>query len=243
MNYFNTLSELNNIDATNLSEKGTQQVNDFVSFVEPLLPDIKRGDAAKAAVVDYYLEHKEFYTDGAKNLLEAFMTQVNVSSGYISQVKKAKEFKAGIQNNSFSKWVGEHPVSVQYELSKADHNKLINKFQTGEHCSFREARSYKVDKNLKPAEHPTPEIVEEVKSKNQELIDDESRIYINTISQAATALGSVRGDLIAATMDSVSRIKYMDPKREKQLRHLIKLCNEALNKPVYVPQPLTSYKS
>lgn len=243
-NYYSPLASINNLDVAHLSEKGAANVQELIDYVRPRYQSIIDGATAKQEVARFYLERSGDYTDGANKLITNIITALGISKGYISKIKSADKYLETLHLDTLKTWVSEHPITCQYYIAKQDHQTTMDKFTSGSHFSRTELEvNAKEAKELKPAEQPTPEIVEEVKSKTQELIDDPSRVYINTISQAATALGSVRGDLIAATMDTVSRIKYMDSKREKQLRHLIKLCNEALAKPEYVPQPLSSYKS
>lgn len=243
-NHYSPLAAINNLDVTHLSEKGAVFVKEFIDYVRPRYNSIIDGATKKEEVARFYIERSGDYTDGANKLITNISQALGISKGYISKIKSADKYLETLHLDTLKTWVSEHPITCQYYIAKQDHQVTMDKFSTGGHFKQNELEAIaKEAKDLKPAEEPTPEVVEEVKSKTQELIDDPSRIYVNTLSQAATVLGSVRGDLIAATMDTVSRIKYMDPKREKQLRHLIKLCNEALAKPEYVPQPLSSYKS
>ena len=121
MNYYNTLTELNNTNKTHLSDKGSAQVAEFESFVNPLIPEIRKGDSAKAKIAEFYIKNKSRNTDGCKKLLEPLISQLGVSAGYNSQLKKAKEYKVNIYHPQFKEWVEEHPVTIQYHLSKAPH--------------------------------------------------------------------------------------------------------------------------
>ena len=114
MNYFNELTEIESVTTTHLSTKGSEQVNDFIDFVKPLIPDIKKGEAAKAKIAQYYLDNKSEYTDGCVKVLEPLANQLGVSPGYISQIKKAGEYKNTLSNLGLRQWVDEHPVSIQY---------------------------------------------------------------------------------------------------------------------------------
>ena len=87
----------------------------------PLIPDIRKGDADKAKIAEFYLENKSQYIDGCKKVLELLISQLGVSAGYISQIKKAKEYKDNIHHPHLKQWVKEHPVNIQYRLSKALH--------------------------------------------------------------------------------------------------------------------------
>ena len=81
MNYYNILTELESINTTHLSDKGSAQVAEFEAFVTPLTPDIRKGDAAKAKVAEFYLEHKSQYTDRCVKVLEPLINRLVVSAG------------------------------------------------------------------------------------------------------------------------------------------------------------------
>ena len=81
MNCYNTLTELESINTTHLSDKGSAQVAEFEVFVTPLIPDIRKGDAVKAKIVEFYLENKSKYIDGCKKVLEPLISQLGVSAG------------------------------------------------------------------------------------------------------------------------------------------------------------------
>ena len=175
MNYFNALTELETINTTQLSEKGSQQVQDFQDFVTPLIPDIRNGEAAKAKIAEYYLEHKNQYTEGCVKVLEPLVNQLGVSAGYISQIKKAKEYKDSIQDTSLEQWVDEHPISIQYHIAKAPHEKVMEKFMTGEHCSKREAESFtrvKSEVKIKPGLEPASSEYQLKVEKAKVLVED-----------------------------------------------------------------------
>ena len=233
-NYHNTLTEIDSINTTHLGEKASSQVNDFVTFVKPLIPDIRKGEAAKAKIAEYYLEHKSQYTDGCIKVLEPLVNQLGVSGGYISQIKKAKEYKDNIHNKNLKQWVEEHPVSVQYYIAKSPHDKVMEKFQTGEHCSKREAQDFT---RVKTEPDTTP-VAEEVKTeyqlrceREQALVEDSSYPYLSQQSFASTFMGGTTNSILAACMEKVSRLSTCDDKRQKQLDHLIHLCQEAKKLP------------
>lgn len=243
MNYFNSLTELEQINTINLGDKATLQVNEFVDFVKPLLPEIKKGEAAKAKVAEYYLAHKDSYTDASKKMLDSFMTQVGVSSGYISQLKKAKEYVNSIQNPSLKGYVEEHPVTVQYRLAKSPHEKVMEKFQSGEHCSKREAESF----TRVNSEDKISEVTEATKTeyqlkqqREQDLVDDTSLKYIYDTKVAQTYMTGTTNSSIASTMQKISNLTTCDEKRAKQLDHLIELCQEAKRLPSSYVHPKLS---
>ena len=243
MNYFNNLCELNTLtDTTHLSDKGVKQVEAFVSYVTPLIPDIKKGDAAKAAIASYYLEHKSGYTQGTKKMLEPLVNTLGVSSGYISQVKKAKEFVGSIQSKDISAWVSEHPITVQYRMAKLDHDQLHTKFKTGEHFSRSEVESFT---RVNPAskEEPVPVSAEvstaykDTQTKINDLIGDESKKWITNYGSASAYLSSGRSDLIRAALQVVSDIEdigVMSPQMVQALLHLQKKIGDAVNANRYV---------
>ena len=242
MNYFNNLCELATLtDTTHLSDKGSKQVEAFVSYVTPLIPDIKKGDAAKAAIASYYLEHKSGYTPGTKKMLEPLVNTLGVSSGYISQVKKAKEFVGSIQSKDISAWVSEHPITVQYRMAKLDHDQLHTKFKTGEHFSQREVESFTRVNQTK--EEPVPVSAEvsttykDTQTKISDLIGDESKKWITNHGSASAYLSSGRSDLIRAALQVVSDIEdigVMSPQMVQALLHLQKKIGDAVNANRYV---------
>ena len=241
MNYFNTLTELESIKTTHLSNKGSVQVQDFIEFVRPLIPDIKKGEAAKAKIAKYYLEHKSEYTEGCKNALEPLVNQLGVSPGYISQIKKADEYKNSLHDTSLRTWVDEHPVSIQYYLTRVDHQDLISKYKTGEHFSKKEAQSSIQPKVKTEPTDPTTEYTRTQFQIQMETADrlanDESKPYLYDTKSAQTYMNSTTPSVIAACMQKVSEIKVCDEKRYKQLAHLQKVISEAMRKPSFYTKP------
>ena len=239
MNYHNALTEIESINTTHLSAKGSEQVLDFKEFVEPLIPDIKRGEAAKAKIAEYYLEHKATYTEGAVACLEPLVQQLGVSGAYISQIKKAKEFKQSIHNPNLKQWVEEHPITVQYRLAKAPHQQMMEKFMSGEHCSQREVERFtRVDAEapeveLEPCSEPTLTEYQEQLKKQQDLIDDIELPYIHNHDSAKAYLASTTSSALAVCMEKINRLSTCDEDRRKQLLHLIKLAEKALELPAH----------
>ena len=224
MNYFNALTELDTLNTTHLSEKGSQQVQDFVEFVTPLMPDIKRGEAAKAKIAEYYLERKATYTEGCNKLLEPLVGQLGVSSSYISQIKKAKEYKSGLLNEGLAQWVDEHPVSVQYHIAKSPHDKVMEAFMSGEHLSKRQAQEFtRVKTELDAASNDTVSDYKLKQDAADKLIEDTTHPYIRNKQAADAYMAATTSGSIAATMEKLSHLKTCDEQRRKQMKHLIKL--------------------
>ena len=236
MNYFNALAELDTVTTTHLSDKGSQQVQEFIDFVKPLIPDIRKGEAAKAEIAKYYLERKGEYTSGCVKVLEPLVSQLGVSTGYISQIKKAGEYKAALNDSQLRRWVEEHPVSVQYHLTRINHGLVMDKFRTGEHFSKREAENAVAESKAKT--EPTEPVTDETTSAFQqrmslakEMVEDTSKPYIYNTNSAETYMASTVPGVIAACMQKLSEIQVCDDKRVKQLQEMQRLISKALAKP------------
>ena len=221
MNYYKTLAELESINTTHLSDKDSAQVAEFEAFVTPLIPDIRKGDAAKAKIAEFYLEHKSQYTDGCVKVLEPLINQLGVSAGYISQLKKAKEYKDNINNPQLKSWVAEHPVSIQYHIAKAPHATVIKKFKTGENCSFRETQEFK---RLKKEEEKLNPVTEETKThfqlqqeRYEAMVESDEKPLIRTKRAAACLMAGTRKDVLAAAAQVLLDVKYEDNDLEKIL--------------------------
>jgi hypothetical protein len=240
MNYFNSLCELDTLNNTvHLSEKGAQQINEFREYVTPLIPDIRKGDAAKAIIAEYYLDKKEGYTDGVKKILEPLVEQLGVSGSYISQIKKAREFKASIASSEMKQWVDEHPISVQYELAKADHHQLMDVYKKGEHCTLRQARNFRLPKkeedNLNTVTRETKTAYQLQQERYQEMADSDEYKLLRTAEHAQVFCTGSRKSVLAAAAQVLYNIKYQDPELEKILVIINQLSQKALEKPAYVP--------
>jgi hypothetical protein len=239
MNYFNSLCELNTLNNTvHLSEKGAQQINEFREYVTPLIPDIRKGDAAKASIAEYYLDRKEGYTDGVKKILEPLVEQLGVSNGYISQIKKAREFKASIASSEMKQWVDEHPISVQYELAKADHHQLMDVYKKGEHCTLRQARGFRQPKTegdtLNTATPETKTEYQLQQERYQAMADSDEFPLLRDAKHAQVFCAGNRKAILAAAAQVLYNIKYQDPELEKILVIVNQLSQKALEKPLYV---------
>ena len=241
MNYFNSLTELD-VTTTHLSEQGANQVHAFADFVKPLIPDIKKGDAAKAKIAEYYLEHKDDYTDGCKKILEPMVVQLGVSSSYISQIKKAKEYKETLQNPSLKQWVEEHPVSVQYHIAKAPHDSVMSKFLSGNHCSKREAEEFTRVKNaekISSVSEPVKTEFQQALERQQDMVDDDQYPLIRTTGAAAVFMAGNRKDILAAAAQVLHNYKYRDENLAKIIDIVSTLADKAQTKPHYTPKSLS----
>ena len=236
MNYFNELTEIESVTTTHLSTKGSEQVNDFIDFVKPLIPDIKKGEAAKAKIAQYYLDNKSEYTDGCVKVLEPLVNQLGVSPGYISQIKKAGEYKNALHDSGLRQWVDEHPVSIQYEIARIPHECVADKYMTGEHFSFREARKCKDEAKVEKvdtAAEDTVTVYQERMSAAKAMVADEGKKYIYDVNSAEVYMSSTVPGLLAAAMQKISEMSTCDEQRRRQLLHLRDLVNQAINKPAY----------
>ena len=243
MNYFQTLCELDTLNNTvHLSEKGAAQINEFREYVTPLIPDIRKGDVAKASIAEFYLGKKSEYTDGVKKLLEPLVEQLGVSAGYISQVKKTKEFKESIANPSLKEWVDEHPVTVQYRLSKVPTEELTRKMMTGEHFSKREAEKFtqgkKEKEQLNPVSQETKTEYQLKQERFQQMAESDEYPLLRETSHAAVFCSGNRKAILAAAAQVLFTINWQDPELEKIVGIVHRLSGEALQKPHYVPASL-----
>ena len=66
-----------------------------------------------------------------------------------------------------------------------------------------------------------------------EMVEDESYKYITNSKFAQTFMAGTTNSAVAAFMEKVSRLTTCDEKRERQLLHLMALCEEALRLPRY----------
>ena len=243
INYHNALA---NIDTKNLSEKGASQVQSYKEFITPRYESIKIGELTKEEVARYWIENSKHYTEGAKNLLENVNDALGISKSYLSQLNTVDKFLnatyIGKDKSGIPAYVLEHPVSVRYYLCKMQHEDLWNKFLTGEHFTKREAQSkvYPGKQLPTPSSQETQTEFQKRQEKCDELINDENYQYIHNRASANTFLTATTDSALAACMEKVSRLSVCDEKRQKQLRHLIQLCNEGLEKPQhYKPYSLT----
>ncbi|ABM77652.1 hypothetical protein [Prochlorococcus marinus] len=243
INYHNALA---NIDTNHLTDKGASQVQNYTEFIRPRYESIKSGELTKEEVARYWIENSKHYTDGAKKLLENVNDALGISKSYLSQLNTVDKFLntkyLGKDNLGIPAYVLEHPVSVRYYLCKMQHQELWDKFLTGEHFTKREAQSkvYPGKQLPTPSSEETQTEFQKKQGKCDELIGDERYQYIRDRASAETFITATTNSSIAACMEKVSRLSVCDEKRQKQLRHLIKLCNEALEKPQYFqPYSLT----
>lgn len=235
MNYFNSLTLT---DTVHLSDKGVEQINEFREYVTPLIPDIRKGDTAKASIAEYYLERKSGYTDGVKKILEPLVEQLGVSNSYISQIKKAKEFKASIASIEMKQWVNEHPISVQYHLAKIPRDDLHSKFMLGEHFSKREAEKFtRVKKEEDDINTVTPETktaYQLQEERYQSMADSDEYGLLRTAEHARVFCAGNRKAVLAAAAQVLYNIKYQDPELIKIIDIISQLSQKALEKPLYV---------
>lgn len=219
MNYFS----ISSVDTTHLHEKGSNQVNDFVSFVQPLLPDIKRGDAAKAEIAQYYLDHKDQYSDGVIKVLEPWVEMLGVSGSYIRQLKLAREFQDSIYNKELKSFVAEHPISVQYHLRKVPIQDLSERQLTGEHYSKREAENVtRVTKgdNLSPVTQPEAEPMIDRNQQAKDLADEDNCL---TLMSAMVVTNHSRYNILEAALHILQTTEAMSPQTRELVQKIGKV--------------------
>lgn len=185
MNYNNPLTS---IDTANLSQLGQAQVNEFVEFLRPHYDSIVSGHESKEKVARYYLKWEDKYTDGAKARISALTDALGISKGYLSKIRNAdKLLEAHNLNPALCQWIEEHPVTTQYMLGKIPHDKMMDKYLTGNH--FTRGELEKVSRETKDdvttiASAPVVSEFQESCARQQRLIDDESLKWITNLGSA-----------------------------------------------------------
>lgn len=233
-NYYNPLAI---IDVSALSEKGQQQVNDFIDYLRPRYCAIKDGELTKEEVARHYLEMESSYTDGAKARISTLTDGLGISKGYLSKIRSARKLLERYSlDRTASNWIDEHPVSCQYLMGKVSHNDLYKKLMTGTHFTRSELEIIIKNNKEEAASQPADETKADFQLQQEryaEMVEDESYKYITNSKFAQTFMAGTTNSAIAACMEKVSRLTTCDEKREKQLLHLMALCEEALRLPRY----------
>ena len=134
------------------------------------------------------------------------------------QLKKAKEHNVNIYHPQFKEWVEEQSVTIQYHLSKAPHESVMEKFHIGDHCSKREAENFTRVNNEKqltlPAE-PTPTDYQIKVQRAQEMGLDTNHKYLVNSMFAQTFMAGTTNSTIAACMEKVSQFTTCNEQRDK----------------------------
>ena len=219
-------------DTTHLSEKGSLQVSDFVEVVKTEFNTIKEGELAKQRIVKVYLELEKELTDGAETLISNIMNTLGISKGYVSQVRGATKFVDSLGNDIHSKklksFVEEHPLTTQYEMRKLDKDTIGNKMLTGKRFTRREVENFtRVDTIPNPAPMPTVSLVDAKQQKAQELINDPSKEWINSLGSAVCYQAS-SSDLIRAAIQVVQEMSVCSGAMDNALMILSKECTAAI---------------
>jgi len=240
-NYYNPLAV---IDTSALSEKGQQQVNDFIEYLRPRYDTIKNGEVTKEEVAKHYLEMESSYTDGAKARITTLTEGLGISKGYLSKIKNAgKLLDSYSYDKCVSNWIEEHPVSCQYLMSRVGHTELKKKFDTGSHFSKRELES--INKASKEVEHIQP-VSDKVKTefelkqeRFQEMVDsDEFPLIRDKQTAEVWSVGS-RKTILAAAAQVLLNYKYRDEDLAKIIDIVNQLSESAKTKTYYTPRRLS----
>ena len=177
------------------------------------------------------------YTDGAKARISALTDGIGISKGYLSKIRSARKLLERYSSDrAASNWIEEHPVSCQYLMGKVSNNDLHKKLMTGIHFTRSELEIIIKNNKEEIASQPADETKTDFQLQQEryaEMVEDESYKYITNSKFAQGFMAGNANSAIAACMEKVSRLTTRDEKREKQLLHLMALCEEALRLPRY----------
>ena len=216
------------IDTSTLCIEGTNQINAFIEFVSPLVEYIAKGEAAKAKVIEYFLSHKDSYTNEARKLLYSFMEKSDISRTYIFKVRKALEYRKQTDNAYTRVFIEEHPIGSQYLMSNVDSSLVRERALEGIHFTKRELESF-----CSPGKTLKEKKLDKDKQSDLDMVSNTDYKYLVEAKAAELYRIGTRRTLMMACMQTLSDMNYKDPKLEKALLHLNEIINEVMSKPVY----------
>lgn len=221
----NNLTTLVTPDTTHLSEKGSLQVSEYLSFVRSKFDDIKKGELAKQQVARYYLEQE--LTEGADKLISSINDALGISKGYLSKIRSASKFidglGSGIADKQLKSFVQEHPVSVQYYISKLDKETINSKMLSGERFTRKELEVSRETPDTIP--NPSPVVLPQ-SSREQQLVDGDKK-FIDDMSVASAYTMGMR-PVIKAALQYVTDSTVLSEHMELGLLALAKEINSAV---------------
>ena len=243
-NYYNPLAL---IDVTTLSEKGQQQVNDFIEYLRPRYSTIKDGEITKEEVARHYLEMEASYTDGAKARISTLTEGLGISKGYLSKIRNAGKLLEEYSGSpTTSKWIEEHPVSCQYLMGRVSHNDLYRKISSGTHFTKSELETIIKKNKEETVSQPTEETKTHYQLQQErfkQMVESDEKQLIRTTGAAACYMSGNRKDVLAAAAQVLYDIKYQDKNLERILEVIKTLSQKALEKEPYVaPSRLSEVK-
>ena len=227
-NYFHPLSY---VDTEELDQQTQLQVSSFIDFVRERWQQLKAGQAAKQEIVEFYLASNDEYTKESKQVLSLVMERLDISKAYVSQVKRAREFRNEMALTRIHGFIAEHPVTVQYQMSKLSIEEIDAKQKTGHHFSKRELEARFTRVNNDAPKPPTDKQVRE-----QELLEKYQGVkYLDNFPKAAEVYDSKPSNaaVFAAAMRIIADQSFKNPQWVASLRHLRSLIDTYLDKPVY----------
>ena len=116
------------------------------------------------------------------------------------------------------------------------------KFQTGEHCSFREAQDFKRLKNdqkISPTTEPVKTEYQQQQERQQEMVSSDEYPLIRTTGAAAVYMLGNRKDILAAAAQILYNYKYRDENLAKIIDIVSHLSGDAQKKPYYTPRSMS----
>jgi len=247
-NYYSPLTAIEAADTTHLSEKGSAQIRELLEYVKPRYKAVVDGEISKEEIAIHYLEVEKEYTEGAKKFATGIVEALGISKGYLSKIRNGNRFLEEHQGNKpLQQWIGEHPVTCRYLMSKVPHEVVMNKYHTGAH--FKQAELSQVSRETKEDEQLN-EVTETTKTDYQlqqekfvEMVESDEKPLIRTTGAAACYMSGIRKDVLAAAAQVLYDIKYQDQSLEKILEIIKKLSQKALEKEPYVaPSRLSEVK-
>lgn len=223
----NNLTTLVSPDTTHLSEKGSLQVSDYLNFVQSKFDDIKQGELAKQQVARYYLEQE--LTEGADKLITGINDALGISKGYLSQIRSASKFVDSLGSDISSKklkaYVEEHPITVQYRMSKVNPDVIREKMMTGQRFTKSEAEKFtRVNQPDKIPNPASPPVVQE--SRTQQLVDGDKK-YIDDMTVASAYTFGMR-PVVKAALQYVTDSTVLSEPMEQGLMVLAKEIESAV---------------
>ena len=207
-------------------------VKEFLDHLMPLLEEYQQGYHAKHQIAKLYLNCRKHWSIEARRVNKQIMEQLDISKGYLSKMQTIMDFreKHVVRDPELLRFFDNHPVSVQYYLTRLSVYEIRQRLLDGGTFRQHELEQKVSAGNLEQAELPT-----EKQQRIQELLEKyQGKRYLGNAKAAAVYDNKPsNAAVLSAAMQILADQQYLNSDWISSVRELQQLTTKYLGLPFY----------
>jgi hypothetical protein len=207
-------------------------VEEFIDFLIPLLREYQQGYHAKHQIAKLYLNSRDRWSIEARKINKQIVEQLDISKGYLSKVQIIMDFRHEhvIRDAQLLHFFDDHPVSVQYYLTKLPVSVIRERMRAGGVFRQRE-----LEQKVSVGNSEQPKLPTEKQQHDQDLLQkyQDKRYLGNPKAAAVYDSKPSKAAVLAAAMQILADEQYRNSEWVNSVSELQKLTSTYLSLPFY----------